>query len=183
MRNLGDEYILNNKYMSKISISKININEVNIDTLDSSFQFSYEKIIKLTKVCKVVRGGRKYKYCALMIIGDTCGSVGFGMAKANEAPDAVLKACQCARNMFLKVPLTRDRRLIFDISGTYKATKVLIRVGRNGMGIKASNTIKSVLDALGVKSASAKVIGSGTPHNVINATFRALSKLSLYYKL
>ncbi|PIM95249.1 30S ribosomal protein S5 [Candidatus Hodgkinia cicadicola] len=179
-KKFDDEYVPN--FINKKTRKNI------ADDIETSNLFNgkvplYEKIIKLTKVCRIVKGGRKYRYLALVIVGDMCGSVGFGMAKANEAQDAVMKSGRCAQNNMIKVPLGRNKELISNGSGRYNSTKVLMWNNRNGIGIKASNVIRSIFDALGIKDASAKIIGSRNPHNVIKATFIALKGLSLRLKL
>ncbi len=175
-RHSIDEYIPEKiqKFSSKINPSILR---------DSFSSFSYEKLIKLTKVSKVVRGGRKYRYCALVVVGTTCGQVGFCNAKANDAQDAAIKATQRAASAMISVPLITNGKLTYDISGSYNNTKVLIRPSREGTGIRAGNTVRAILDALGIKDVNAKIIGSNTPHNVIKAVFNALKALNRHYKL
>ncbi len=143
----------------------------------------YERIIKLTKVCRVVKGGRKYKYLALVVVGDMCGKVGFGIAKASEVQDAVIKSGHYAQKHMLGVPLGKNKRLIYNVEGKYNSTKVLMWNSREGIGIRAGSTIRSILDALGIRNAGAKIIGSRNPHNVIRAVFNALQGLCIRFRL
>ncbi|PIM96007.1 30S ribosomal protein S5 [Candidatus Hodgkinia cicadicola] len=179
-KKFDDEYVPN--FIDKKTRKNI-ADDIEISNLFDGNTLLYEKIIKLTKVCRIVKGGRKYRYWALVVVGDMCGSVGFGMAKANEAQDAVIKSGRCAKNNMLKVPLGRNKELISNISGRYNSTKVLMWNNRNGIGIRASNAIRSIFDALGIKNVSAKIIGSRNPHNVIKATFTALKELNLRFRL
>ncbi|MFP3038305.1 MAG: hypothetical protein ACKFI0_00155 [Candidatus Hodgkinia cicadicola] len=107
----------------------------------------YEKVLKLTKVCKVVRGGRRYKYSALVVVGDVCGKVGAASAKAGDAVEAAAKASRRALAAMIRVPLTRKRQLVFDTEGVYNATRVVLRNAREGAGVRASSVVRSILDA------------------------------------
>ncbi len=118
-----------------------------------------------------------------MVVGNMCGRIGFGIAKANEAQDAVIKSSCCAQSHMLNVPLGKNKRLIYNVDGKHNSTKVLMWNSRDGVGIKASSAIRSILDGLGIKNASTKIIGSRNPHNVIRATFNALEKLYIRFRL
>ncbi len=173
-----------NRYPSKPSVDLSAITRWRTED-DSSIETgsAYEKILKLSKVCKVVRGGRKYRYSALVVVGDICGKVGAASAKAADAADAVAKAGRKALASMIRVPLTAKRELVFNTEGAYNATKVVLKTAREGSGVRASSVVRSVLDAAGVANVTAKLTGAATSHNVVNAVFDALLNLSRYYRM
>ncbi|AUG91522.1 30S ribosomal protein S5 [Candidatus Hodgkinia cicadicola] len=144
---------------------------------------AFEKVVLLRRVSKVVKGGRKHRYSALVVAGDAAGRVGAALAKAVDAQDAATKASQRAHARLLSVPLTREGTLPFNIKGKHNTTKVFISNSRRGMGNKASNVIRAVLDAMGAKDISAKLVGSKNPNNVIKAVFDALLMLSTHCRV
>ncbi|MFP3038576.1 MAG: hypothetical protein ACKERG_03060 [Candidatus Hodgkinia cicadicola] len=125
--------------------------------------------------------GRKkdYKYSALVVVGDVCGKVGAASAKAGDAVEAAAKASRRPLAAMIGVPLTRKRQLVFDTEGVYNATRVVLRNAREGDGVRASSVVRSILDAAGVTSVTAKLVGAATPNNVVNALFN----LTRYYRL
>lgn len=175
-----------NRHPSKPSVDLSAITSRGVDVDEDSDECetgpAYEKVLKMTKVCKVVRGGRRYKYSALVVVGDVCGKVGAASAKAGDATEAAAKASRKALAAMIRIPLTRKGQLVFDTEGGYNATKVVLRNTRDGVGVRASSVVRSVLDAAGVTNVTAKLIGSTTPSNVVNAVFDALFNLIRYHR-
>ncbi|XXN13750.1 MAG: 30S ribosomal protein S5 [Candidatus Hodgkinia cicadicola] len=157
------------------------LNEFELTERETALEF--EKVVQLRRVSKVVKGGRKYRYSALVVVGDTVGRVGAALAKAADAQDAAVKASQRAQAQIIFVPLTRECRLPFNIKGKHNNTKALIFNSKKGAGSKASNVVRAILDAMGAKDISVKLIGSKTPHNVVKAVLDALASLSNYCKM
>ncbi len=150
---------------------------ISFERLTNKNELIYEKVIKLSKVSKVVKGGRRYKYCALVVVGNLCGKASAASAKAADAADAVIKAIKRASKLAISSSVISFENLTYKLSGTCNATKVIILPTREGTGIHASNVVKAVLDALGVSNVSAKLFGSTNSYNVIGAVFNALEKL------
>ncbi|MGP1911619.1 MAG: hypothetical protein ACTS5A_00455 [Candidatus Hodgkinia cicadicola] len=146
------------------------------ETVESD-ELIYEKVIKLSKVSKVVKGGRRYKYCALVVVGNLCGKASSASAKAVDAADAVVKAIKKASKLTINSAKLISRKITYKINGAYNATRVIITPTREGVGIRGNNVVKAVLDALGILDASAKLFGSTNPCNVIGAVFNAIEKL------
>ncbi len=141
---------------------------------DSEFM---ERLVGINRVAKVVKGGRRFSFAALMVVGDGKGRVGFGMGKAREVPEAVRKATEQARRQMIRVPLREARTLHHDTKGRDGAGKVFLRTAPQGTGIIAGGPMRAVFEALGVQDVVAKAIGSSNPHSMVNATFDALKNL------
>ena len=137
-----------------------------------------EKLVSINRVAKVVKGGRRFSFAALVVVGDGNGMVGHGKGKAKEVPEAIKKATDEAKARMIRVPLRQARTLHHDITGRYDAGKVKLRSAPSGTGVIAGGPMRSVFEALGVKDIVAKSIGSSNPHNMIRATFDALSSAS-----
>jgi small subunit ribosomal protein S5 len=136
-----------------------------------------ERLVSINRVAKVVKGGRRFGFAALMVVGDGRGRVGFGTGKAREVPEAIQKATQDARRRMVRVPLREARTLHHDTRGHSGAGKVFLRSAPAGTGIIAGGPLRAVFEALGVQDVVAKAIGSNNPHSMINATFDALKKM------
>jgi len=136
-----------------------------------------EKLVGINRVAKVVKGGRRFGFAALVVVGDGRGKAGFGTGKAKEVPEAIRKATEDARRNMAKVALRDGRTLHHDIKGTYGAGHVLLRSAPSGTGIIAGGPMRAVFEALGVQDVVAKSIGSSNPHNMIKATFAALGRI------
>jgi small subunit ribosomal protein S5 len=134
-----------------------------------------EKLVGINRVAKVVKGGRRFGFAALVIVGDRKGRVGYGAGKAREVPEAIRKATEQARRGLVRVPLREGRTLHHDIADRYGAGKVIIRAAKAGTGIIAGGPMRAIFEALGVQDVVAKSIGSSNPHNMIKATFAALT--------
>ena len=132
-----------------------------------------ENLITINRVAKVVKGGRRFGFAAIMIVGDTKGRVGYGTGKAKEVPEAVRKATEDAKNKMIRVNLKENRTLYHDIVGRFGAGKVVLRTAAPGTGIIAGGPMRALFESLGIKDIVAKSTGSSNPHNMIKATFNA----------
>ena len=136
-----------------------------------------DRLVHINRVAKVVKGGRRFGFSALVVIGDQRGRVGFGHGKAREVPEAIRKATESAKRNMIRVPLRDGRTLHHDIKGFYGAGKVLLRAAQAGTGIIAGGPMRAVFEVLGIQDIVAKSIGSSNPHNMIKATFSALGHI------
>jgi small subunit ribosomal protein S5 len=134
-----------------------------------------EKLVSINRVAKVVKGGRRFGFAALVVVGDRKGRVGYGSGKAREVPEAIRKATEQARRGLVRVPLREGRTLHHDMADSYGAGKVIIRAAKPGTGIIAGGPMRAIFEALGVQDVVAKSVGSSNPHNMIKATFAALT--------
>lgn len=133
-----------------------------------------EKLVAVNRVAKVVKGGRRFGFAALVVIGDGRGRVGTGHAKAKEVPDAIKKATDQAKRSMIRVPLRDGRTLHHDLKGHFGAGKVVMRQAPMGTGIIAGGPMRAVFECLGVQDVVAKVVGTNNPYNMVNATLDAL---------
>jgi small subunit ribosomal protein S5 len=140
---------------------------------DSEF---VDKLVHINRVAKVVKGGKRFGFAALVIIGDQKGRVGFGHGKAREVPEAIRKATEAARRSMVRVPLRDARTLHHDTEGRHGAGKVVLRAAPPGTGIIAGGPMRAVFEMLGVQDVVAKSLGSSNPYNMVRATFSALSR-------
>ena len=135
-----------------------------------------DRLVHINRVAKVVKGGRRFGFAALVIVGDQKGRAGFGKGKAREVPEAIRKATDAAKNNMIRVPLREGRTLHHDGTGRHGAGKVKIRTAPAGTGIIAGGPMRAVFEALGIHDVVAKSNGSANPYNMVRATFDALSK-------
>ena len=133
-----------------------------------------DKLVHINRVAKVVKGGRRFGFAALVVVGDQKGRVGFGHGKAREVPEAIRKATESAKRDMIFVPLRDGRTLHHDISGRHGAGKVLLRAAKAGTGIIAGGPMRAVFETLGMHDVVAKSMGSSNPYNMVRATFDAL---------
>jgi small subunit ribosomal protein S5 len=133
-----------------------------------------EKLVSINRVAKVVKGGRRFGFAALVVVGDSKGRVGYGSGKAREVPEAIRKATEQARRSLIRVPLREGRTLHHDIIGRFGAGEVIMRAAPQGTGIIAGGPMRAIFEALGVQDVVAKSVGTSNPHNMIKATFEAL---------
>ena len=138
---------------------------------DSEF---VDKLVHINRVAKVVKGGRRFGFAALVVVGDQKGRVGFGHGKAREVPEAIRKATDSAKRNLIKVPLREGRTLHHDVKGRHGAGKVLLRAAPPGTGIIAGGPMRAVFETLGVQDVVAKSQGSSNPYIMVRATFEAL---------
>jgi small subunit ribosomal protein S5 len=133
-----------------------------------------DKLVHINRVAKVVKGGRRFSFAALVVVGDRRGRVGFGSGKAREVPEAIRKATERAKREMIRVPLREGRTLHHDVSGRFGAARVVLRAAPSGTGIIAGGPMRAVFDTMGVQDVVAKSIGTANPYNMVKATFRAL---------
>src|SRR5881394_3195377 len=135
-----------------------------------------DKLVHINRVAKVVKGGRRFGFAALVIVGDQKGRVGHGHGKAREVPEAIRKATEAAKRNVMRVPLREGRTLHHDVHGRHGAGKVFLRAAPAGTGIIAGGPMRAVFETLGMADVVAKSIGSSNPYNMVRATFDALKK-------
>jgi small subunit ribosomal protein S5 len=136
-----------------------------------------DRLVNINRVAKVVKGGRRFGFSALVIVGDGKGRVGYGSGKAREVPEAVRKATEQAKRGLIRVPLRQGRTLHHDVEGRFGAGHVVLRAAPAGTGIIAGGPMRAVFEALGVGDVVAKSIGTANPHNMVKATFNALGRM------
>lgn len=135
-----------------------------------------ERVVAVNRVAKVVKGGRRFSFAALIIVGDKNGKVGYGLGKAKEVPDAIRKAGQKAAKRMIKVPIEAGT-IPHEILGEFGAGKVLMKPAGEGTGIKAAGACRSILELAGVRNVLTKSLRGSNPHNIVKATFGALKNL------
>ena len=133
-----------------------------------------DKLVHINRVAKVVKGGKRFGFAALVIVGDQKGRVGFGHGKAREVPEAIRKATESAKRNLVRVPLREGRTLHHDVRGRHGAGKVYLRAAPAGTGIIAGGPMRAVFETVGVQDVVAKSFGSSNPYNMVRATFDAL---------
>ena len=135
-----------------------------------------DKLVHINRVAKVVKGGRRFAFAALVVVGDQKGRAGFGHGKAREVPEAIRKATESAKRDLIFVPLRSGRTLHHDVEGRWGAGRVLLRAAKPGTGIIAGGPMRAVFESLGVHDVVAKSLGSSNPYNMVRATFDALKR-------
>ena len=135
-----------------------------------------DKLVTINRVAKVVKGGRRFAFAALVVVGDQKGRVGYGAGKAREVPEAIRKATERAKRTMIRVPMKEGRTLHHDVHGEYGAGMVVLRAAEAGTGIIAGGPMRAVFEALGIGDVVAKSLGSRNPHNMVKATFAGLSR-------
>jgi small subunit ribosomal protein S5 len=136
-----------------------------------------DRLVHINRVAKVVKGGKRFGFAALVVVGDQKGRVGFGHGKAREVPEAIRKATEQAKRQMIRVPLRDARTLHHDITGRHGAGKVVLRAAVAGTGIIAGGPMRAVFETLGINDIVAKSTGTSNPYNMVRATFDALKRV------
>ena len=143
------------------------------DDRDRDSEF-VDKLVHINRVAKVVKGGRRFGFAALVVVGDQKGRVGFGHGKAREVPEAIRKATESAKRNLVRVPLREGRTLHHDVTGQHGAGKVVVRAAPPRPGLSAGGPLRAVVETRGIQDVVAKSLGSTNPYNMVRATFDAL---------
>ncbi len=146
---------------------------------EKNFQDFEERVVAINRVTKVVKGGRRFSFAALVVVGNKLGEVGFGSGKAGEVPEAIGKAGRSAKKNCYKVNLKETRTIPHEVIGTFGAAKVVMRPAAPGTGVIAGGAVRAVLESVGVKDILTKCVGTRNPHNAVRATLDGLRQLQL----
>ncbi|MBF0421505.1 MAG: 30S ribosomal protein S5 [Magnetococcales bacterium] len=133
-----------------------------------------EKLVAIKRTAKVVKGGSRFNFSAIVVVGDGKGKVGYGLGKAKEVPESIRKATEQARKNMKKMPVKDGRTLFHEVQGRYGAGRVVLRPAAEGTGIIAGGAMRPIFEAVGLTDVLAKSLGTSNPHNLIKATFHAL---------
>ncbi len=136
-----------------------------------------DRVVDIRRVAKVVKGGRRFKFNALAVVGDGEGMIGYGLGKAHEVPEAIRKAVERARKRMIKMAPLAGATICHEIIGQFGATKVLLRPASKGTGIKAGGAVRAIMEAAGIQDVLTKCLGSRNPHNVVKAVMNALAEM------
>src|SRR4030042_2888519 len=144
--------------------------------IDSSTLELTDRVVHINRVAKVVKGGRRFSFSALVVVGDGSGHVGSGLGKANEVPEGIRKGIEHAKRNLIKVPII-NKTIPYEVMGKFGAAKVLLKPASEGTGVIAGASIRAIAESAGIQNILTKALGSTNPHNLIKATFQAINQL------